>query len=188
MSQAGDTADATIAIDARRNVWYQRYMPYLIDGHNLIGAMPGDRLHDPDDEAQLIARLQRFCAASGKAATVYFDRRSPALADPPRLGGLTVRFVSASSSADRAIRAHLQRLGGEAHNWIVVSTDGEVVAAARRSGARSVSSAAFLRQLDTPSPEPSAPDKPDSPLSQSENAALLREFEASRAARRSRPS
>jgi predicted RNA-binding protein with PIN domain len=186
MRRAGDTAGPAHTIDARHNVWYQPYMPYLIDGHNLIGAMPGDRLQDPDDEAHLIRRLQRFCAASGKAATVYFDRRSPSLADPPRLGGLTVRFVSATSSADRAIRAHLQRLGGEAHNWTVVSSDGEVAAAARRSGAKSVHCAAFLRLLETPSSDASAPDKPDAPLSQSENAALLREFEASRAQRRPR--
>ncbi|MBP1779822.1 MAG: hypothetical protein H6Q86_5833 [candidate division NC10 bacterium] len=105
-------------------------MPYMIDGHNLIGAMPGHRLEDPDDEVNLIARLQKFCAASGKAATVYFDRRSPGRADPPRIGRLTVHFIAESSSADQAIRAHLRRLRGDARNWTVVSSDGEVAAAA----------------------------------------------------------
>lgn len=162
-------------------------MPYLIDGHNLIGAMPGRRLEDPNDEAELIEQLQRFCAASGKAATVYFDRRSPGLADPPRTSGLTVRFVSQSSSADRAIRAHLQRLGGEAHNWSVVSSDREVAASARHAGAKSVSSAAFLRLLSASPAQAPALEKPDAPLSDQENEALLREFEASRAARRTRP-
>jgi predicted RNA-binding protein with PIN domain len=161
-------------------------MPYLIDGHNLIGAMPGHRLEDPDDEADLIARLQRFCSASGKAVTVYFDRRSAGRGDPPRMGRLTVRFVTEASSADRAICAHLQRLRGEAHNWSVVSSDGEVATAARRAGARAVPSAAFLRQLDGPSPRAPAPEKPDSPLTDQENATLLREFQARRSARRTK--
>ncbi len=164
-------------------------MPYLIDGHNLIGSMPGHRLEDPDDEAELIARLQRFCATSGKAVTVYFDRRSPGRADPPRLGRLTVHFVTQTSSADRAIRAHLQRLRGEARNWSVVSSDGEVATAARRAGAKAVTSAAFLRQLQASVSisASSSPDKPDSPLSEQENAALLQEFQASRSPRRTKP-
>jgi len=162
-------------------------MPYMIDGHNLIGAMPGHRLEDPDDEANLIARLQKFCAASGKAATVYFDRRSPGRADRLRVGRLTVRFVAESSSADQAILAHLRRLRGDARNWTVVSSDGEVAAAARRAGAKALMSASFLRQLDGTTSPGHPPEKPDSPLSNEENAALLREFEASRPSRRSKP-
>jgi predicted RNA-binding protein with PIN domain len=162
-------------------------MPYLIDGHNLIGAMPGHRLADPDDEAALIAVLQRYFAASGTGATVYFDRRAPGRADPPRMGRLTIHFVAASSSADRAIRAHLDRLRGEARNWTVVSSDGEVAAAARRAGARTLTSASFLRQLDGPSTQGPSAEKPESPLTSEENAALLREFEASRPFRRSKP-
>jgi predicted RNA-binding protein with PIN domain len=175
-----------VTIDAAADVWYLQGMPYLIDGHNLIGAMPGHRLEDPDDEADLIARLQRFCSASGKAVTVYFDRRSVGRGDPPRMGRLTVRFVTEASSADRAICAHLQRLRGEAHNWSVVSSDGEVATAARRAGARAVPSAAFLRQLDGPSLRAPAPEKPDSPLTDQENATLLREFQARRSARRTK--
>ena len=37
-------------------------MPFLIDGHNLIGRMPGISLDDPDDEARLVAQLRAFCA------------------------------------------------------------------------------------------------------------------------------
>ena len=159
----------------------------MIDGHNLIGAMPGHRLEDPDDEANLIARLQKFCAASGKAATVYFDRRSPSRADPPRIGRLTVHFIAESSSADQAIRAHLRRLRGDARNWTVVSSDGEVAAAARRAGAKALTSASFLRRLEGPTPQGRGSEKPDSPLSNEENAALLRDFEASRPSRRSKP-
>jgi hypothetical protein len=35
-------------------------MPFLIDGHNLIGALPDLDLDDPDDEARLVERLQRL--------------------------------------------------------------------------------------------------------------------------------
>lgn len=34
----------------------------IIDGHNLIGAMPDIDLADPDDEWQLVQRLQDYCA------------------------------------------------------------------------------------------------------------------------------
>ncbi|MCJ7512800.1 MAG: NYN domain-containing protein [Anaerolineales bacterium] len=155
-------------------------MPYLVDGHNLIGAMPGHRLADPDDEAMMITRLRGFCAASGKAVTVYFDRGAPGLPDPPQAGRLLVRFVPGSSSADRAIRAHLQRLRGEARNWTVVSADREVMAAARQAGAQALSSADFLRRLGQASLPTAGAEKPESPLSEMENAQLLREFEAAR--------
>jgi uncharacterized protein len=153
-------------------------MPYLIDGHNLIGAMPGRRLAEPEDEAELIALLRSFSAATGKALTVYFDRRAPGSTNPPKSGRLTVKFVSESSSADRAIRAHLARLGGEARNWTVVSSDREVMLAARQAGAKAAPSTDFLRLLGSPRPEAPGSEKPDAPLSPGENEQLLHEFEA----------
>ena len=35
-------------------------MLYLIDGHNLIGQMPGLSLDDPHDEAKLVERLKQL--------------------------------------------------------------------------------------------------------------------------------
>lgn len=47
-------------------------MPYLIDGHNLIGKVPNLRQDDPEDEKQLIEMLQEFCQRTGKYKEVYF--------------------------------------------------------------------------------------------------------------------
>ncbi len=48
-------------------------MPYLIDGHNLIGKVPNLRQNDPEDEKQLVELLQEFCQRTGKHVEVYFS-------------------------------------------------------------------------------------------------------------------
>lgn len=143
-------------------------MPYLIDGHNLIGAAPGIELHDPDDEARLISRLRAWCARTKTRLTVYFDRGAVGQADPPASGGVTVRFVRPPATADSAIARHLARLGREAPNWVVVTSDAEVAHAARRAGARTLSSAEFARRLEEGSRGPASPEKPDLATSEEE--------------------
>jgi predicted RNA-binding protein with PIN domain len=129
-------------------------MPYLIDGHNLIGQMRGGlHLGDPDDEAKLILLLRRFCARTRSKATVIFDRGIPGSRKPASSGGLTVRFALPPRTADDEIRGVLKRLGGEARNWIVVSSDRDVRSVARSFGSRTLSGAEFLRhQLSRLSP------------------------------------
>src|SRR3990172_5405302 len=109
-------------------------MPYLIDGHNLIGRITGLSLDDPDDEARLLATLRSFCARQKVKATVYFDGGVPGRTRPPSGSGLTARFIVPPETADDAILNHLSRLGREARNWMVVSSDAAVVGAARRAG------------------------------------------------------
>jgi predicted RNA-binding protein with PIN domain len=122
-------------------------VPYLIDGHNLIGAMPQISLEDPDDEQALISLLQAFCQRSRHMATVYFDRRAPGSQGMAKSGRLSVHFVQPPRTADDAITSHLDRLGGQAQNWTVVSSDHQVQQAARHAGARVMSSRAFGRLL-----------------------------------------
>ena len=112
-------------------------MPYLIDGHNLIPHL-GLRLADPEDEAKLVIALQRYFARTGRQGTVYFDRRAAGGSPGSTTRHLVVHFVAAPRSADDAIRDHLQRLRGEARNWVVVSNDQAVRRAAAQSGARSM--------------------------------------------------
>jgi len=138
-------------------------MPYLIDGHNLIGRMPGISLGDPDDEARLLARLQTFCAREKTTATVYFDGAVIATMKEPARAGVTPRFVAPPQTADMAIRRHLERLGRQAPNWTVVTSDAEVAEAARRSRARVESSEAFARRLTNSASPPSGEDKPQDP-------------------------
>jgi len=121
-------------------------MPYLIDGHNLIPHL-GLRLADPDDEAKLVIALQRYFARTGRQGTVYFDRQSAGGPAGTSTRHLVVRFVAAPRSADDAIRNHLQRLRGEARNWVVVSNDQAVRRAAGQAGARSMPAGDFAREV-----------------------------------------
>lgn len=137
-------------------------MPYLIDGHNLIGRMRGIRLTDPDDEAMLVARLQTFCARERTKAVVYFDGAVLSSARDPSRGGVTARFVAPPQTADAAISRHLARLGREARNWTLVSSDATVLGAARSHGAKVESSEVFARRLEG-APATAVDEKPQPP-------------------------
>ena len=115
-------------------------MPYIIDGHNLIPKIPGISLDEIDDENQLIELLQEFCRRERKRVEVYFDNAPPGGVRARSFGSVTARFVRQGSTADDAISAKLDRLGGSARNYTVVSSDHAVQAAGRAKRARVLSS------------------------------------------------
>ncbi len=121
-------------------------MPYLIDGHNLIPKL-GLRLDSPDDETQLVAIIQEFARLSRHDVQLYFDGAPAGHAKTTTLAKVTVHFVRLGSSADDAIKAHLERLGPAARNWTVVSSDREVQAAARSTHAGVIASEEFAGQV-----------------------------------------
>ncbi|MCJ7825748.1 MAG: NYN domain-containing protein [Anaerolineales bacterium] len=120
-------------------------MPYIIDGHNLIAALPDLDLSDLDDEKKLVEMLQGFCSRTERRATVYFDRGAPGGEPTIKSGRVHVKFVRLPRSADDAIRDHLRKLGKEAPNWTIVSSDREVRSAALRVGASVLHSGAFVQ-------------------------------------------
>ncbi len=122
-------------------------MPFIIDGHNLIAALPDLDLSDLDDEMKLVEMLQGFCSRTQRRATVYFDRGFPGGEPTIKSGRVEVRFVRLPRTADDAIRAHLLKLGKEAPNWTIVSSDHEVRSAARRAGASVLDSDAFAQMI-----------------------------------------
>lgn len=148
-------------------------MPYLIDGHNLIPRL-GLSLRAADDELQLVARLQAFCRARRKQVEVYFDGAPPGQAGTRTLGPVTAHFVRQGSTADEAIRRRLQKLGRAARNWIVVSSDHAVQAAARAVGAQALGSEAFAAQVIEAARE--APATGEEKLSAEEVEAWLKMF------------
>lgn len=152
-------------------------MPYLIDGHNLIGALPNISLAEPDDEASLIALLQSYCLRTRKQAVVYFDRRAPAAENPPRGSQLTVIFVQRPRTADQAILSHLKRLGKEARNWTVISSDREVQQAAKHFRADVITSQEFSRLLGESGNSEGEAEKPTPNLSADELNDWLRLFQ-----------
>jgi uncharacterized protein len=123
-------------------------MPYIIDGHNLIPKLPGLQLSDLDDEQKLVELLQEFCRRERKQVEVYFDNASPAGPHTQNFGAVRARFVRQGDTADAAIQARLIRLGRSARNWIVVSSDAQVQAAARQARAHYLSAEAFAERLD----------------------------------------
>ncbi|MBN2305518.1 MAG: NYN domain-containing protein [Anaerolineae bacterium] len=132
-------------------------MPYLIDGHNLIGQMPTISLTDPHDEAKLVERLRRFMARQGKRCTVVFDGGLPGgLSRDLSTPSVQVVFAHGGTNADRIILERI-RHARDATRLIVVSADREIVDAAQRRRMRVIPPAEFAADLDGPT----VPDEPD---------------------------
>jgi uncharacterized protein len=126
-------------------------MPYLIDGHNLIGQTRGLSLADPDDERKLVVLLRTYLMRNRKKGTVVFDNGQPGGASHWSNSVLAVVFARPSRSADDVIR---QRLSSEKNprGLIVVSSDQAVAQAAQAARARVQSSAEFARQMTSQPP------------------------------------
>ena len=92
---------------------------------------------------------------------------------------MTARFVPASTSADQAIIRHLTRLGGDARNWTVVSSDNEIRRAAARAGARTMASREFASLVRQRLARPEA-EKPDKVISKEDVAYWEKRFRRSR--------
>jgi len=128
-------------------------MPFLIDGHNLIGRgqLPDLRLDDPEDEAKLVARLRAYCARTGKRVTVVFDRGLPGGRSELSGGGVKVVFASAGHTADGILRERIRR-ARDPRGLTVVTSDREVIAAAQAREARVMRSEEFAAQLSASRP------------------------------------
>ena len=123
-------------------------MPYLIDGHNLIPKVKGISLDEVEDEMRLVEMLQEFCQKQRKQVEVFFDNAAPGGVKVRNFGRVLARFVYRGITADQAISTRLGRLGGEARNWTVVSSDRGIQAAAHAVHAQVVSSEAFAVLLE----------------------------------------
>ena len=150
-------------------------MPYLIDGHNLIGQLHTISLDDPDDEEKLARLLSSYRARTRKAITVVFDPGGAfALSKRRQLGGVKIVFAPYGSNADSVITRRVQKLRNPSE-WLVVTSDRELADAVSRLGARVQSAAAFGLDL-TGSGEASA-DWRESPPSPDEVDSWLALFE-----------
>jgi hypothetical protein len=127
-------------------------MPYLIDGHNLIGRHPELSLADPDDERELLKLLADYARRSRRTLVIFFDRGQPG-SRPQRHGSLEVHFVPSARTADDALLDYLGKLP-DPRNWRVVTSDRRVAAQARHHGAVVISADEFLRSMRAVSPPP----------------------------------
>lgn len=132
-------------------------MPLLIDGHNLIARLPDMHLADPDDEAKLVQRVRRYCFRRRRRATIVFDGKAPG-GGFPALPRDPVQVVF-SQDADALIRQRIRQTR-DRRGLLVVSSDREVQATAKRLGARPVDAEAFAAELMTLRSSP-AGEKPE---------------------------
>jgi len=150
-------------------------MRILIDGHNLIGQLPDIQLQDPDDEQQLLARLQPYVTRTGHQLTVIFDG-GPAGDSRSKLGGgrLLAIFAPPGRTADALIIQRIWKLRDRT-GWLVVSSDRRILDAAGQRGIRTQTAAAFAAELERMVSD-SASDPRHQPPSPDEVEAWLAEF------------
>ena len=151
-------------------------LSFLIDGHNLIPKIRGISLKLIDDENALIELLQEYCRIRRKRVEVFFDGAPAGKSGKTRMGFVTAHFVRVNSSADDAIANRLRRMGGEARNWNVVSSDRRVQSEARAAGATVVSADSFAIELEKALKEAPETTSADRTLSKSEVEAWLNLF------------
>jgi predicted RNA-binding protein with PIN domain len=151
-------------------------MPFLIDGHNLIGRLPDLRLDDPDDEAKLVIRLRAYSARTGKRVTVVFDHGLPGGRSWDLSGGgVETVFAPTGRTADRILCERI-RQARDPRGLTVVTSDRQVIAAAQAGGARVLRSEEFAAQLDGRRVMEAPEDGQDVPLSEKEVEEWLRIF------------
>jgi predicted RNA-binding protein with PIN domain len=141
-------------------------MAILIDGHNLIGKLPGIGLDDPNDEEELLIRLRAYRARTGKRLVVYFD---PGIAYQSSArwskGGIDVRQAGTGRRADDLMIRDLS-LHRNPRELTIVTSDLAIQRAARQHNARVIDSAAFALELSHSPEETDTLDKP--PLQEEE--------------------
>lgn len=131
-------------------------MPYLIDGHNLIGQLPDISLDDPNDEAKLVQKLSGFVARTKSRCVVVFDHGLPAGTSRMSNRGVKVLFASHRETADAVIMRRIRK-ERQPQVWTVVSSDNQVLASARKYKMNALKAADFATILRRPPPAP----KPD---------------------------
>jgi len=124
-------------------------MPYLIDGHNLIGALRDISLDDPNDEAKLTQKLNGFAARTGSRCVVVFDHGLPG--GPSRMSTRAVQVVFASqrSTADRVMMERIRKMP-DTREWVVVSSDNDVITTAKLRRMQTMSAVDFAALLKSP--------------------------------------
>jgi len=158
-------------------VRYNGRIPLLIDGHNLIGQIPGLSLADPDDEGDLVMLLRRYTTARrGRQVVIVFDHGM--YGHPQTLDGygISCHFARSPQDADAQLIKRIQALK-RPRDWTLVTSDRQVVRAAEDRGVRVISSHTFARQLLTPAQSAGAQvEQRDIRLSEAEIAEWLRLF------------
>ena len=149
----------------------------LLDGHNLIGRLPGHSLEREEEGREAVLRLVGAAkGGGGERVTVVFDGDRPGSAKSSGFGGLTVVYSPAGKNADDEI---VRRLGGvNPKSVTVVTSDIGLAARVRAEGARVMRCEEFLSRLSEPKSRHGIEEKPEPSSTEVED--WLAEFEKRR--------
>lgn len=142
-------------------------MPYLIDGHNLIQALPNISLDDPHDEAKLVAVLRGFMIGHGKKCTVIFDRGLPGGTSKLSCSRVKVVFASTGQEADSRIINQIRNLPNPS-SWTLVSSDRHIRAVAKQQKMKLFHSREFAQLLELQKRDSEKKERCNSSISDSE--------------------
>ena len=125
-------------------------MLLLIDGHNLIHALPDIDLSDPHDEVKLIQKLRAYCGRTGQRCVVIFDGGLPGgVSRALSSSQVTVVFAAAHhTDADTLLRKRI-RQAADPGAVTLISSDRAVQVVARECRVRVVRSEDFTAQMMT---------------------------------------
>jgi uncharacterized protein len=126
---------------------YNFRMPYLIDGHNVIGQMPGLSLEDPDDEAKLILIVRRWCSQERRKVTLIFDGGLPGGKSSLSSSDVSVVFASDRHTTGDDLLLNRIRDEKNPNGLIVVTSDQRIVKAAKLRRMTVLSSQEFGQTL-----------------------------------------
>jgi predicted RNA-binding protein with PIN domain len=151
-------------------------VPYLIDGHNLIGQIGDLSLDDPHDEAKLVERLRGYMARLGKRCTVIFDGGLPGgLSRDLSTPSVQAVFAHGGTTADAILLERIRNLR-DPQNWIVVSGDQAIARAAIQRRIRVMTPAEFAAAMNRPAVPDDDDENPNARLSPGELDEWLRLF------------
>ena len=124
----------------------------LVDGYNLIRQWPElamlDRADLQSGREALLQELRGYQRAKRHRVTVIFDgrERGGISGGTEKAGGIEVRYSRQGETADEVIAQLVAKAGAGA---VVVSSDREIQAAARRHGAAPLPAEEFIERIES---------------------------------------
>lgn len=123
-------------------------MPYLVDGHNLLGQIPGLRLNNPAHRQKLVGMLARFARARRCKMVVLFDGEpSPGWKTETVLGSVRILHSGAGRSADEILLERIRRARSP-RDLTLITSDRSLGDRARHLGARRIRVGEFRSMMD----------------------------------------